>query len=51
MGERKREPKKKLQVRRERLRVLDLPDLDRVAGGHSMARSGSRLCITPGNEP
>lgn len=41
---------RKLQLRRERLRVEDTRDLDQVAGGHSKARSGTRFCISGTDE-
>ncbi len=48
MGEHMRDntrQRRKLELRREKLRVLDVSDLDRVAGGHSLARVGTRYCI------
>ena len=37
---------RKLQLRRERLRVLDTRDLDQVAAGHALGRVITRYCIS-----
>jgi hypothetical protein len=42
---------RKLELRKERLRVLEAGALDQVAGGHSLARIGTRLCLTGVYEP
>ncbi len=50
MRDRTRE-QRKLELRRERLRVLDTRALDQVAGGDKLARRISRLCLTTVQDP
>jgi len=38
--------RQKLQLRKERLRVLDARDLDQVAAGHALGRVITRYCIS-----
>jgi hypothetical protein len=45
MREKKRE-RRRLELRRERLRVLDARALEQVVAGHCLAPRCSRFCIT-----
>jgi hypothetical protein len=42
----KKSGRRRLELRRERLRVLDARELEQVAAGHCLAPRNSRLCIT-----
>jgi hypothetical protein len=46
----RRQERRKLELRRERLRVLDARDLDHVAGAQKLGRVCTRYCITTGGE-